>query len=99
MQHKASNFSSQAGSEEVDIADQCEGQIWTQGEDRLQSNVHTSESYSHRQDHCTQLNRTLKTSDSTQTKATFDDDNVEDDIGPLHRQPPITTPNLNRSES
>jgi hypothetical protein len=96
MQHKASSFSSQAYSEEVEIADQCEEKTSPQGDSELQEEIHVSEFSSRRRDNGSQLNRTKKTNDSTHTTTTFDTD--DDDIGLLHRQPRVFTPDSCRSE-
>ena len=98
MQHKASNFSSQARSEEVEIAVHCEERPSTQGDSELQEKIHASEFSSQRRDNGDRIDRTKKTSDSTRTMTTFDAGNDDDDIGILCHQSRVFTPSPNRSK-
>jgi hypothetical protein len=94
MTHKASNFSSQACSEEVDIADQCEDRTFTDVNGGRQEDTRTPALSLLGQDNNSQFNRTESVIEST--PATFDDD--EDDMSALQHHPRVFTPKGNRSE-
>ena len=95
MEHRASNFSSQACSEEVDIAGQCDERTLTEIDGAPQGK-RAQEFFIHGRQEDSQLNFTQHAIQSTRTPATFDADN--DDVAAFHDQCRLVTPNANRSE-